>query len=334
MLKLLTLRIGSPARVSRPAHHTSKSRAGVPFWLRPLLQLGPIASAIATRITAAYNALVLFSVPSALRDATNAYLYERSIAYQPGGRFGPGGDFDGLFAWEEELLSVFPEGGRLLLGGAGSGRELTHLAARGFTVVAFEPSPLVAIASDRAKSDQVLVVRASYQDLADGVLFQVGPLVDTLREGPFDGVILGWGSLSHLLDSVERSRLLAALRRHSPQAPVVASFLGRRWNESNPASRVTRARFNRLKVHLGRSSRVKFLGQHGFVYPFTKRELQQLAADHGYVLDRYDTRPYPHTLFMPLENGRLRSDASLTYPDADPGQRQPRSVGPALRQER
>ena len=82
--------------------------------------------------------LLLAGADAPTRDAVNALVFSAEDTYAPGGP-----TFTrGLFAWEREALAhpAFPRGGRLLLGGAGGGRELVALAAMGYTVDAFEPA--------------------------------------------------------------------------------------------------------------------------------------------------------------------------------------------------
>lgn len=74
------------------------------------------------------------------REAINGIAWSKQAAFLPGGY-----SFErGLAEWERVATSEppFPQAGRILLGGAGGGRELAQLCRRGFDVVAFEPSAL------------------------------------------------------------------------------------------------------------------------------------------------------------------------------------------------
>jgi hypothetical protein len=140
--------------------------------------------------------------------------------------------------------------------------------------------------------------------LVDGVLNQSGPLVEFLNDGPFDGVILGWGSLSHVWDPAERAQLFQATGRHSPRAPIVASFLRRRPERIVSDRSGLRARMlsceKRIAGWLYSGPDATFIGGQGFCHLFTDQEIHHLAADHGYVVERYETTPYPHALFAPI----------------------------------
>src|SRR4029079_4693901 len=50
---------------------------------------------------------------------------------------------------------------------------------------------------------------------------------------PFDAVVLGWGSFSHVMPRAARLALLRALRALAPKAPVLLSFA----LEPGPASK-------------------------------------------------------------------------------------------------
>src|SRR4051794_9728091 len=87
-------------------------------------------------------------------EAFNALAYESDKAYVPGTR-----KFrHHLFAWETAAIGRFfpPAPARLLIGGAGGGREAFALAERGYEVVAFEPAAgLAAGMADTASSSRV-----------------------------------------------------------------------------------------------------------------------------------------------------------------------------------
>src|SRR5262245_833316 len=77
-----------------------------------------------------------------LREEVNRLIYARRRTFAPGGSA-----FErGLFDWERAATGAppFPASGRILLGGAGGGRELAELCRIGYDVVAFEPAPALA----------------------------------------------------------------------------------------------------------------------------------------------------------------------------------------------
>lgn len=225
------------------------------------------------------------------RDAVTAHVYARQSSHRP-----HGANFRaGLFEWEERALAAaaFPPGGRLLLGGAGGGRELRPLLDQGFEVVAFEPSELVRDAQALAL-ERATVVRASYADLVRAVHRGEGPLAPHLR--PFDGVILGWGSLMHVTRASSREALLVALRTLAPRAKVIASF----WVRADDAPTLRRG-IARGLARLGARStdRVRFAPHAGFYHPFDRAEIEALARASGYTIELYDERGAGHVVLAP-----------------------------------
>ncbi len=185
---------------------------------------------IATRALRAGEVLrdgILFAwVPPAARSQATTALYTTQATYLPGGpRFKAG-----LFDWERRALATppFPRCGRVLLGGAGGGRELAGLCALNYAVVAFEPSPTLAAGAQRIAVEipGAQAYQASYDDLVRAVRYGEGSLAGAPLAGGFDAVVLGWGSFSHLTDPDERTALLHAVRDLAPTAPVLLSW----WN--------------------------------------------------------------------------------------------------------
>jgi len=183
--------------------------ATVRWWVRAVVG-GDRALAAALRVRAAMrDAMLLGLLDEGDRAATTAWLYETQATYRPGGSaFGRG-----LFGWEEEALGhmALAPGARVLVGGAGGGRELAALVSRGYAPVGFDPcGGLVAGASQAVGAP---LVAGSYGDLCAAVEGAGGPLAELVAAGPYDAAVCGWGSLSHVPGEAARQRVLAALRR-------------------------------------------------------------------------------------------------------------------------
>jgi hypothetical protein len=227
---------------------------------------------------------------AAARDAVTSAIYSGKKA-----RYSPGGlRFDaGLFDWEAKALETapFPRRGRILLTGAGGGREMAALAERGYEVVALEPcealfSSAVEVARGHAGTR---VVRASNQDLiahGDGRLDGV--------EGVFDGVLLGWESFSYVAPE-ERVGFLTALHRLAPRAPVLLSFATWRSGVDVPrrVQRRVRSAFRWLR---GGQAIGGFDSAAGFYWPMTCGELRGAAEAAGYDVRLCEAEPYPHAM--------------------------------------
>jgi hypothetical protein len=193
-------------------------------------------------------------------------------------------------AWEDEwLLRELPAApARVLVGAAGAGREALLLEGRGYAVTALEPSPDLARLCRMNTADHTRVIEARYEDVAAG---------RGLAGATFDAVLLGLGSLSHVLDAAVRVDLLRALARSCERGPLLASVL------SPPRSRGDRplwsggraARWGRALARPLRAARrlpevepgeVVFGGL-GFARLFTRPELEALGAAAGRLL-RFD----------------------------------------------
>src|SRR5690606_9978650 len=90
-------------------------------------------------------------------------IFDRQRTYVPGGNTFA----RGLFGWELELLAPpFPARGRILIGGAGGGREAIALIERGYQVVAFDQAAeLVRAGAPTVKAAGGTLLHASYADV-------------------------------------------------------------------------------------------------------------------------------------------------------------------------
>ncbi len=204
------------------------------------------------------RSLVVSSLASdAVLEAYNDLAYGTTTAYDANApQFR-----EALFNWEVEMVDrAFPNPpGRVLIGGAGGGREAFELCRRGYDVTAFEPSRTLARSmADRVEATGVAVqpLIGRYQDVP--VLQTLDSRQVDLREMPrFDAAVLGWSSYSHIRSRAERTAALAGLAAVT-DGPVFASFYSRR--ESGHAShalgqwtirRGFRAEGDRFTPHVG-----------------------------------------------------------------------------------
>jgi hypothetical protein len=267
----------------------------LPLWTRLLLGVDRYANRGFHLYERLRDEMLLGRLHPGLHAALTARAYagERA-AYLPGGaRFEAG-----LFDWEKVIFEQLrlPPRARVLLGAAGGGRELAALLALGHEVVAFEPNEALldgarAIAAPAGAG----VLQASLEDLVSAAVDGTGPL-GTVK-GPFDMVLLGWVSLSHLTHPDEHRALLRAIRKLFPGAPVVASFLVRAGSSDGSApakSSTARALFRR-----GYSPALAYLPRAGVVYRFSREELAALASETGYALRHLDTTRDGYAIFEP-----------------------------------
>lgn len=178
------------------------------------------------------------------------------------------------FAWEDAWLDRrLPRApARVLVGAAGAGREARALLDRGLDVVALEPSAaLAALCRERTKAR---VIEARYEDIL-------------LAGERFEAVLLGLGSLSHVLDPGARRRLMAALAEACPAGPILVSALAapaRARREPGRGARLGRAIARPIRAARRlpdvEAGEVVF-GELGFARLFDREELAALAGSIG-----------------------------------------------------
>lgn len=141
----------------------------------------------------------------------------------------------GFFEWEQQTLDrFFRPGSRVLVAGAGGGREVLALRKSGFEAEGFECSlPLV-------KASQEI-----FEELGDPDYLVHCP-ADCVPVGPatYDALIVGWTVYTHIPTRGRRIRFLQALRQRAlPDAPLLISFFVRRASSSDDVLVYRVARF-------------------------------------------------------------------------------------------
>lgn len=182
----------------------------------------------------------------------------------------------GPFGWEQRSLSRhFPATGRLVVLGAGGGREVLMLADLGYEAVGFECNPVLVSAG------RDLLAR---QGRAGAQLHHLGRDQAPTSGGPYAGAVVGWSVYTLIAGRRQRVSFLSGLRRClSPGAPVLLSFFTRAAGErraglvtsvANPVRRLRR----REPVQAGDDLAPNF------VHRFTEAELAGELSDGGYQL--------------------------------------------------
>lgn len=210
-----------------------------------------------------------------------------------------------LFPWEEIVIErVFPRSpARILIGGAGGGREAFALARKGYAVTAFEPAvPLVeATAAHVSDGMPVQVYRAAYEELPALRPVRAGEQATSLEEiSPFDAAIIGWGSFSHLRTEEVRVRTLQAFAR-ATRGPLLVSFF---FRPGTMGSATRTARFRRLlPSRLNREPGNNFSVYTGFCHHLDTAEITGLGLKAGLSLAHLSTEnddwAFPHAVFVP-----------------------------------
>lgn len=224
-------------------------------------------------------AVLAFATPGFL-DCYTRLAYGTTSTYRAGAS-----DFRrGLFRWEARAIDQCfpPPPSRVLIGGAGGGREAFALIERGYTVVAFDPAPALASSMREATTsfepNALRAFCASYDDLPN-----VAIDVDLRSEPPFDAGILGWSSLSHLVTDESRLHALAEMGALT-RGPILVSYFGQ--EAAAPESRFRLLRWlNRRAKRWGEAS---FTTGIGFSRLFSETEIRDLIARAGLTIDTID----------------------------------------------
>jgi hypothetical protein len=194
-----------------------------------------------------------------------------------------------LFDWEREWFErdLPPPPSRILVGGAGSGREASWLERRGHEVVAFDPIP----------NEAAGVLPLSYEELTYPATAQSIESVRRIRAAaPYDAVLLGWGSFTHVSGRRVRRDLVQVLRSLS-SGPLLVSFWGCKRTGSKPGrAKQWGVRVGRLLA--GAAARTvdpadRVLPHCGYAHQFVLNELEALASENEVLSDLAMTG-YPH----------------------------------------
>ena len=194
-----------------------------------------------------------------------------------------------LFDWEEAIVAEFfpPAPSKILVGACGGGREMVGLAKLGYSVEGFDPgAALVSLARKQVPTERLLELAVgSYEDLIIGS-------ASVCAHGPYDALILGWGSLSHLAAAKTRHELLLRARELCPRGPIVLS-----WVHDGPGEPALAIR--KWLAALGfatRDVRECYTMIGGYSRSYSHEEIFSLAANTGHRVLRYDEGDYPHAV--------------------------------------
>jgi len=224
-------------------------------------------------LSQAWSELLMAAVPASERQEfiTNSYQNQSWYFSNPEGAK--------LFDWEanaiEEFFPTAPA--KILVGGCGGGREANVLIQKGYEVAAFDPCPsLVAHLKNIQKDPRLLTVaNARYKNLAQG-------LDEFEKHAPYDAIILGWLSMSHILQKEVRVELFKTLRKLAPDGPVLLSWVSKKSVKTN-----TKRKQLRLSLRKAGFSNYQqdetFCNDKGFTHLYSTKELFQLAEKSGYI---------------------------------------------------
>jgi hypothetical protein len=209
----------------------------------------------------------------------------------------------GLQRWELDWYAASLPAApcKVLVTAAGMGREVRELRRLGYSVDAFEPAPGQASRIEAAPDS--IIAAASYEDLVRATLGDSSSAAAPFAARRYDAVILGWGSLTHVLERESQRAVLAACDALCPTGPILASF----WPAAAAAHRgrafKTGWRAGRAVARLRRRAGASAVPQEpaddlgfsfnvGFTRRFSREDLEALAAGVGRSVATYELEPY------------------------------------------
>jgi hypothetical protein len=193
----------------------------------------------------------------------------------------------GLQPWEAAIVDAhFPAGGRVIVTGAGGGREVLALTQRGFDAVGYEPHPGLVRAGSAilAAHGTEGRLRASARDVFPDA------------EGGADAVLVGWSSYMLIPGRQRRVAFLRAARaRLAPGAPILVSFFVRSASERDYHRVAAIANVVR-RVRGAELAQVGDTLRPNFVHAFAVDEIREELAAGCFELATFHAEPYGHAV--------------------------------------
>jgi SAM-dependent methyltransferase len=264
----------TPAVPPQPASPTARRPERTPALVRLYFAGSFVWTRMAAVLQAAFDGVWLGVLGRASLYRIDERFYDGNAPYH-----GDDHNLRGLMPWEADALDdAFGGCRRLLVLGAGGGREVLALARRGFDVEGYECNQALAeyAAGFLARHQCAATVRHLPRDA-----------VPAAGE-PFDGIILGWGAYMLIPGRAARIDLLRRLRPLvRPGGPILLSFWTRgadkvRFRISAAVANLFRVPFGRERVEMGDALQPNYV--HFFIAPEVAGELREAGWEpHRYT---------------------------------------------------
>lgn len=199
-------------------------------------------------------------------------------------------NLSGLFSWETDAIKRSFGGCRkILVGGAGGGREALALRRMDIDVTAFDCNENLVRLASRIAEKEGLSTHIHY------VAPNKVPHLDTT----FDGVFIGWGAYMHISSSKKRISFLKSIRQLVQEdSPLLLSFFTRNPDSKRfryiqrIASAIRTLRRSTIPVELGDTL------DGTLDHYFTLEELAGELQAGGFKMVHYDEHPYGHAVAL------------------------------------
>lgn len=266
------VRAGTQSQLIRAYHASRKQRARVASWLYAGTDgfwLGVMHPELLAKLNDSF-----YNGPDALGASGKAgYADEEWVLH-------------GLHEWEREAIERhFPAGGRVIVTGAGGGREVLALLESGYDAVGLEPH--AGLVDD---GNRILGAKGFPGRLRTAPREGFPPV-----EGAWGGLVVGWGAYMHISGHEERLRFLrGAADRLAPGAPILISALLRSPGFARHDRRV--ARIGTAIRRLQGAAPVEFGDAVAtfFAHRFSREELEAELEQAGFEPSHFAPQPYGH----------------------------------------
>jgi hypothetical protein len=193
----------------------------------------------------------------------------------------------GLQDWERAAVDAhFPAGGRVIVTGAGGGREVLALNELGYDAVGYEPNERL------VQDGSALLARLGH----DGALRRCARDAFPETAAGAEAVLVGWGSYMLIPGRERRVAFVRGARAAVPAgAPLLCSFFVRPA-DARYFSILARTANAVRRVRRGERAEVGDTIGENFVHRFTREEIRRELALGGFRMVTYAARPYGHAV--------------------------------------
>lgn len=193
----------------------------------------------------------------------------------------------GLAEWEEAVVEEhFSPGSRVIVTGAGGGREVLALLDRGFDAVGYEPNAGFVAAGGE------LLLRRGHGDRLRQSRRDAFPA----EAGRCDAVIVGWGSYMLIAGRARRIEFLSQARSRLDEGdPILVSFfaIGRKPRYFELTAGIANV-IRRLRRSEPVESGDTFVPN--YAHYFTRDEIVDELRAGGFELVSFEAQPYAHAV--------------------------------------
>jgi hypothetical protein len=194
----------------------------------------------------------------------------------------------GFFDWEKDAIAnYFGDCKRLLVLGAGGGREVLALLRLGYQVDGFEANPNLVLAANE------LLREESFDPAVRLIARDEGPNTETA----YDGIVVGWGMYMHIQTRKLRIAFLRQLRTQiKASCPILLSFSPRYGTPRQYYAGAIMANAIRRALRREPAAEVgDWLIPH-YIHHFTQDEVVSELAEGGFDSVHYSTVDYAHAV--------------------------------------